>query len=75
MSLVGIVIGVPLGIIAGRLSWRWVATRTPLLYNAPIATAVVLLCIPATLLLANVLAALPARRAARIPTAEVLRVE
>jgi hypothetical protein len=75
VSLVGIVIGVPLGIVAGRLSWRWVASRTPLLYNAPIATAVVLLCIPATLLLANLLAALPARRAARIPTAEVLRVE
>jgi hypothetical protein len=75
VSLVGIAIGVPLGIVAGRLSWRWVATRTPLLYTAPIATAVVLLCIPATLLLANVLAALPARRAARIPTAEVLRVE
>ncbi len=75
VSLVGIVIGVPLGIVAGRLSWRWVASRTPLLYTAPIATAVVLLCIPATLLLANALAALPARRAARIPTAEVLRVE
>jgi hypothetical protein len=75
VSVIGLVIGVPLGIAAGRLSWRWVATRTPLLYAAPLATVAVLISIPATLLLANALAALPARRAARIPTAEVLRAE
>lgn len=75
VSVIGLVIGVPLGIAGGRLAWHWVASRTPLLYAAPLATAAVLISIPVTLLLANALAALPARRAARIPTAEVLRVE
>ena len=41
----------------------------------PVAVAAVLLIVPATLLVANVLAALPARRAARIRPATVLRTE
>ena len=75
VGVIGLVIGVPLGIVAGRLAWRWVADNTPLLYVGPIAIAAVLLIVPATLLIANVLAALPARRAARIRPATVLRTE
>ena len=70
-----LVLGIPLGVAAGRLAWHRVAERTRLLYVAPIATAAVLLSIAVTLLLANTLAAFPARRAARISTAEVLRAE
>jgi ABC-type lipoprotein release transport system permease subunit len=40
-----------------------------------VATLVVVLIGPATLVLANLLAALPARRAARLRTTEILRVE
>jgi ABC-type lipoprotein release transport system permease subunit len=75
VGIIGLVIGVPLGIVAGRLAWRWVADNTPLLYVGPVAIAAVLLIVPATLLIANVLAALPARRAARIRPATVLRTE
>ncbi len=75
VSIVALVFGIPLGIATGRWSWRWVADSTPLLYVPPVAAAVVVMSIPAALLLANAVAALPARRAARLRPAEVLRAE
>jgi ABC-type lipoprotein release transport system permease subunit len=75
VGLVGAVIGLPLGIVGGRLAWRWIATRTPLIYVAPIAAGAVIVVIPATLVVANVLGACPARRAACLRSAEVLRTE
>jgi len=75
VSLVALVIGIPLGIAVGRWSWRWVADSTPLLYVPPVAGLVVLASIPVALVLANVMAALPARRAARLRPADILRAE
>jgi hypothetical protein len=75
VALVALIIGIPLGIAAGRWSWRWVAETTPLLYVPPLAATVVILSVPVTLVLANVMAALPARRAARLRPADVLRAE
>jgi ABC-type lipoprotein release transport system permease subunit len=75
VGVVGVVVGIPLGIVAGHIAWRWIATRTPLLYVAPLATVAVIVIVPAVLLVANSLAALPARRAAQLRTAEVLRTE
>ena len=42
---------------------------------APVAALAIATAIPAALLLANAIAALPARRAARLRPAEVLRAE
>lgn len=75
IATIALLVGIPLGIAAGRLSWRWVADATPLLYVAPIAAFAIIGVIPASLLLANVLAAVPARRAARLRPADVLRTE
>jgi len=75
VAVVAIVLGVPLGVAAGRWSWRWVADATPLLYVAPVAALAIALAVPAALLLANAIAALPARRAARLRPAEILRTE
>ncbi len=75
VALVALLVGIPLGIAAGRWSWRWVADTTPLLYVAPVAATVVVLSVPVTLVLANAMAALPARRAARLRPADVLRAE
>jgi ABC-type lipoprotein release transport system permease subunit len=75
VAIVGLAIGIPLGIIVGRTSWRWVADSTPLLYVAPIAVVAILVAVPAVLALANLLAAVPARRAALVRPAEVLRTE
>ena len=68
-------IGIPLGIILGRLSWQWVADATPLVFSPPVAVAVILLAIPVTIVVANLLAAGPARHAARTRPAGVLRAE
>jgi ABC-type lipoprotein release transport system permease subunit len=75
VGIVGVIVGIPLGIVGGRLAWRWIASRTPLLYVAPLATVAIILIVPGVLVVANSLAALPARRAARLRTAEVLRTE
>jgi FtsX-like permease family len=75
VAVVAIVLGVPLGIAAGRWSWRWVAEVTPLVYVAPVGALAIAAAVPAALLLANAIAALPARRAARLRAAEVLRTE
>ena len=75
VALVALLVGVPLGIAAGRWSWRWVADATPLLFVPPLATAIVVLSVPVALVLATVMAALPARRAARLRPADVLRAE
>lgn len=37
VAVVGLVLGLPLGVVVGRLSWRWVADSTPLLYVPPVA--------------------------------------
>ena len=75
LALVGIVFGVPLGMLLGRAIWRSVADSTPLKYVPPVALVALLLVGPAAIVLANMLAALPARRAARLRAAEVLRTE
>lgn len=75
VSVVALLVGIPLGIAVGRWSWRWVADSTPLLYVPPIAAVVVLVSIPAALVLAITMAALPARRAAHLRPADVLRAE
>jgi ABC-type lipoprotein release transport system permease subunit len=64
-----------LGLLAGRALWHNVATSTPVKYVPPIAILVLVAVVPAALLIANALAAWPARRAARLRAAEVLRTE
>jgi hypothetical protein len=74
-AVVGIVVGVPLGVIAGRWLWTLFAEQ---IYAVPYPTVPVLslvLVAVGTLVLANVIAAFPARTAARTPTAFLLRSE
>jgi hypothetical protein len=75
VAVVGLLFGIPLGIAAGRTGWRILADATPVIYTAPLAAIAIMLAIPATVATANVLAALPARRAARLQVSEVLRAE
>ena len=74
-AVVGIVVGIPLGVIAGRWLWDLFARQ---IYAVPYPTVSVLslvLVAIGTLVLANVVAAIPARSAARTPTALMLRAE
>ena len=75
LGVIGVVLGIPLGIAVGRVTWRSVADATPMVYVAPLALTAVLLAFPVTLVLANLIATLPGRRAARLRPAEVLRAE
>jgi hypothetical protein len=66
---------VPLGIVLGRVTWRLVAQETPLFYHPPLAVVALLLVAPLALIVANLLAAWPGHRAARLHSAQILRAE
>jgi ABC-type lipoprotein release transport system permease subunit len=75
LAAVALLAGMPLGVLAGR--WAWIAfagsagvSRTP-----AIELPLVLLTVPATLLLASLIAAQPGWQAARIRPATVLRTQ
>lgn len=75
LAVAGLLFGVPLGIALGRTIWRLAAGATPLAYHPPLAVWALLLIGPLALLAANALAAWPARRAARLQTGQILRIE
>jgi ABC-type lipoprotein release transport system permease subunit len=75
LAVIGVVFGVPLGAALGRSIWRVVAGFTPLAYRPPVAVWALLLIGPVALLAANLLAAWPAERAARLRTGQILRTE
>ena len=68
-------VGIPLGIVFGRLVWRWLADSFPVAYVPPLALAAMLIVIPIAIVLASVLAAPPAHAATRIRPAQALRTE
>ena len=75
LAVTALLLGLPLGIIAGRAIWSMFASGLGV-PSVPVISAVVLgVAIPSTLLLANVIGALPARAAARTEAAVVLRTE
>jgi putative ABC transport system permease protein len=75
LAIAGLIIGVPLGIIVGRLAWKQLAESFPVVYVPPLALVAVLLVIPVAIVVANALAAGPAHAATRIRPARVLRTE
>jgi predicted lysophospholipase L1 biosynthesis ABC-type transport system permease subunit len=75
LAVAGVVVGVPLGIAAGRFAWRWLADDFPIVYAPPLALLAIVVVAAVAVLVANALAAWPARAAARIRPAESLRVE
>jgi hypothetical protein len=74
IAATGLVIGLPLGVAAGRWAWT-VLARGFAIEPVPVIPLLVLLAVPAVLVLANVVAAVPARAAARTQAAVVLRTE
>jgi hypothetical protein len=75
LAVIGLVFGLPLGIAFGRVVWHNLADSFPFVYSPPLAFLATLLVVPAALIVANLLAAGPGRRAARIQPAAVLRSE
>ena len=71
----GLVMGVPLGIAAGRWWWTLFAGRMGIVPEPVVPLALIGALLPAGILLANVVAAVPARIAARTRPALILRSE
>lgn len=75
MGAVALVVGLPLGLAAGRWVWRFLADGIGV-FPAPVVSPIAIIVgIPATLLLVNLIAAIPAGSAARTKPAIVLRSE
>jgi hypothetical protein len=74
-AVVGVIAGVPLGIVVGRQLWTVFAHNINAVPDATVPVVSVLLVALGALVFANVVAAIPGRIAARTPTAMVLRAE
>ncbi len=75
LAVVGLIVGIPSGLLVGRVAWRLVADG---LGVAPVVTTPalgVLLTIPGAIVLVNAAALLPARAAARTVPSVALRAE
>ncbi|MGO9218506.1 MAG: FtsX-like permease family protein [Streptosporangiaceae bacterium] len=75
LAAAALAVGVPLGVLAGRWAWVVFAGSAGVASQADVPVPLVLLTVPATLLVANLIAAGPGWTAARIPAATVLRSE
>ena len=73
--VIALVVSLPLGVAAGRWLWYAVAGRTGVLVEPVVAAAQVAAVVPIALLVANLIATVPARSAARTQPATVLRTE
>ena len=72
---IGTVIGVPLGVALGRTLWTLFAEELYAVPQSTVSVPSIVIVIIAALALANAVAAIPAWRASRTPTALVLRAE
>ena len=74
-TAIGTAIGVPLGVVLGRFLWDLFAHEIYAVPSPDVPLSSVLLIIVSALVLANLVAAIPGRVAARTPTALLLRAE
>jgi ABC-type lipoprotein release transport system permease subunit len=74
-AAVGIVVGIPLGIVLGRWLWTLFAQQIGAVPAPTVPAGWIAAVVALALVLANLVAAVPGRRAATTPTALVLRGE
>ena len=75
VALLGAVVGVPVGIVAGRSLWTRFARDISAVPKPTVPTLSVAIVAIGALVLANLVAAIPARQAARTPSAVLLHEE
>jgi ABC-type lipoprotein release transport system permease subunit len=71
----GVIIGLPLGIVIGRVAWAVVAEGLGVATDVVVPALALMVLVAAVLIVANVIAGLPGRAAARTSPAVVLRAE
>jgi putative ABC transport system permease protein len=75
LGAIAVAVGIPLGAVAGRWGWNFFAGKLGVVPVAVVPIVAVLLIVPATLAVANAMAAIPGRLAAQTRPAMVLRTE
>jgi hypothetical protein len=75
LTLVALALGIPIGIVVGRWVWTAFAGSIGVVPSPAVGLTIILVMIPAALIAANLIAAFPARAAARTKPALVLREE
>lgn len=75
LAATAVLVGVPLGLALGRWAWAVFAHETGVVREPTVSGWQVAVVVAGTILLANLVAALPARLAARTRPAEALRAE
>ena len=75
LAAISLLVGLPLGVALGRWTWTLFAEQIGVVPEPVTPLPLILLVVPAAVLLANLVAALPAWRAARTRAAAVLRAE
>jgi hypothetical protein len=75
IAAIALLIGLPTGVAGGRWAWRLFAAQLGVLPEPAVPLTAILIAIPGALVIANLIAAVPARAAARTQPATVLRTE
>jgi ABC-type lipoprotein release transport system permease subunit len=75
MSAIGVVFGIPIGIVLGRSLWRFVDGQIGSVQTPLVPAGVLLIAVAGSAVVATLVAALPAVVAARTRTAAALRIE
>jgi hypothetical protein len=75
IAAVALAVGIPLGLVLGRLAWQVFAERIGVGTDSAVPIVALAILVPFTLLVANLLAAYPARSVARMHPALALRSE
>lgn len=75
IGMVGLAVGIPLGLVVGSQVWRLLTTSLSFVYVGPVAWLGLALLVPAVFAVVVLLSLWPARGAARLRPAEVLRSE
>jgi MacB-like periplasmic core domain/FtsX-like permease family len=75
IGVIALAVGIPVGVVVGRQVWRLLADSLSFVYVGPLSGVALLVVTPVVLAALAALALWPARAAARLHTAEVLRSE
>ena len=75
LAVVGLIVGIPAGVLIGKVVWRWVADSLGIMPTAVVPVVAVALVVPGVIALVNVIAFWPARTASRTWPAVALSTE